>query len=223
MFTVQYGLINAGEATMEVRNLAEIDSTTAYRIVSDARTNKFFSTFFKVRDRFESYIDTTELVSLRYEKHVREGNFKRDDIVNFDQTEHVAIYKDRTVPIAPRTHDVLSALYYARTLPLEVGQSVSMANHTDGKNYPLIVRVHRRETVTVDAGTFDCIVVEPVLRGPGIFTQKGRLTVWLTDDMYKMPVLVKSKVVIGHVSAVLKEYKLAKKVQNPNDLAIRRD
>ncbi len=211
VFSVQYGLITAGEATLEIRNVATIAGRPCYRIVSDARTNDFFSKFFTVRDRYESYMDTEELYSLRYEKHVREGKFKRDETVDFDQKAHRAVYKDKTVPIPPRTQDVLSALYYVRTLPLEVGQSIALANHTDGKNYPLEVKVHGREHVKVDAGEFDCLVVEPILRGPGIFTQKGRLTVWLTDDARRMPVLMKSKVVIGHVAAVLKSYEVSKK------------
>jgi hypothetical protein len=213
VYSVQYGIVSAGEASLEIRNITTIGGTDCYRIVSNARTNDVFSVFFKVRDRFESYLDTTELYSVRYEKHVREGKFRRDDIVEFDQHAHTAIYKDKTVPIAPRTQDVLSAMYYVRTLPLEVGQSISVANHTDGKNYPLVIKVLRKEPVTVDAGTFDCVVVEPILRGPAIFTQKGRLTVWLTDDRYKIPVLMKSKVVIGSVAAVLKEYSLADRFQ----------
>lgn len=210
VFAMHYGLISAGDATLEIRNIAIIDSMPCYRIVSDARTNEFFSAFYKVRDRYESYMDTTELYSRRYEKHIREGSFKRDEVVLFDQDAHTATYKDKVVPIAPRTQDILSAFYYIRTLPLEVGKDVSMANHTDGKNYPLIIRVHRRERVTVDAGEFDCLVVEPILRGPGLFSQKGRLTVWLTDDRYRMPVLMRSRVAIGHVSAILKEYTLAR-------------
>ena len=211
VFSVQYGLVNAGEATLEVRNLAALNGRPCYRIVSDARTNDFFSKFFEVRDRYESYMDTTNLYSLRYEKHVREGKFKSDDVVDFDQNAHRAIYKNKKVPIPPRTQDVLSAMYYVRTLPLEVGQSISIANHTDGKNYPLVVKVLGRERVKVDAGEFNCIVVEPILRGPGVFSQKGRLTVWLTDDRRRMPVLMKSKVVIGHVAAILKSYEEPKK------------
>jgi hypothetical protein len=211
VFSVQYGLVTAGEATLEVRNLASIGGRPAYRIISDARTNDFFSKFFSVRDRYESYMDTTALHSLRYEKHVREGKFKRDDAVDFDQAGHRAVYKNKVVPIPPRTQDVLSALYYVRTLPLEVGQAISIANHTDGKNYPLVVKVLGREHVKVDAGEFDCIIVEPILRGPGVFNQQGRLTVWLTDDRRRLPVLMKSKVAIGHVAAILKSYEVAKK------------
>jgi Protein of unknown function (DUF3108) len=209
VFNVQYGLITAGEATLEIRNIAVINDRPCYRIVSDARTNDFFSKFYQVRDRYESYMDTTELYSLRYEKHLREGKFKRDEGVDFDQVGHRAIYKDKVVPIPPRSQDVLSAMYYVRTLPLEVGQSISIANHTDGKNYPLVVKVLAREHVKVDAGEFDCFVVEPILRGPGVFTQQGRLTVWLTDDEYRIPVLMQSKVAIGHVAAILKSYKVA--------------
>jgi hypothetical protein len=211
VFTVQYGLVTAGEATLEIRNIASLEGRPCYRIVSDARSNDFFSKFFEVRDRYESYLDTTELYSLRYEKHIREGKFKRDEAVDFDQVSHRAKYKDKVVPIAPRSQDVLSALYYVRTLPLKVGMSVALANHTDGKNYPLIVKVHGRERVKVDAGEFDCLVVEPILRGPGVFTQKGRLTVWVTDDRRRMPVLMKSKVIIGHVAAVLKSYRVAER------------
>jgi len=214
VYSVQYGIVNAGEATLEIRNIARIGGVDCYRIVSNARTNDVFSLFFKVRDRFESLMDTTELYSLHYEKHLREGRFRRDNAVDFDQRAHIAKTDKKEIPIAPRTQDVLSALYYVRTLPLEVGQSVSFASHTDGKNYPLVVKVLREETVTVDAGTFACLVVEPILRGPAIFTQKGRLTVWLTNDRYRIPVLMKSKVVIGSVAAVLKEYTLARKFRN---------
>jgi hypothetical protein len=214
IFSIQYGIVTAGEAILEIRNVATIDGTPAYNIISDARSNKAFSLFFKVRDRFESYMDTTNLFSLRYEKHLREGKFKKDEWVEFDQKRHVAIYKDREVPIHPRTQDVLSSLYYVRTLPLEVGKPIAVSNHTNGKNYPLVVKVLGRERVTVEAGTFDCIIVEPLLQSSGVFKHKGKLTVWLTDDTHRIPVLMKSKVVVGAITAVLKSYTLADKVRD---------
>lgn len=151
-------------------------------------------------------MDYENLFSLRFEKHVREGKFKRDEEVWFDQRQHVAHYRDKTLPIPPNTQDFLSAMYYFRTLSIEVGQAIAMANHTGGKNYPIYVKVLGKERITVPAGTFDCLVVEPVLQTSSIFEHKGKLTIWLTDDSLKMPVLMRSKVVVGAFEAVLKEY-----------------
>ena len=206
VFAIQYGLIYAGDATLEIRNIAIIDSIPSYHIISTARTNRAFDIVFKVRDRVESFMDYENLFSLRFEKHLREGKFKRDEEVRFDQRQHVAHYLDKTFPIPPNTQDILSALYYVRTLSVEVGQAIAMANHTGGKNYPIYVKILGKERVTVPAGTFDCIVVEPVLQTSSVFEHKGRLTIWLTDDSLKMPVLMRSKVVIGAFEALLKEY-----------------
>ncbi len=208
-FSIQYGLIYAGDATLEVRNIAVIDSVKTYHIISIARTNRAFDLIFKVRDRVESFMDYDNLFSLRFEKHLREGKFRRDEQVTFDQGQHLAIYEDKKVPIPPNTHDFLTALYYVRTLPINVGQAISMANHTGGKNYPIYIKVLGRERVKVPAGEFDCIVVEPVLQTTSIFEHKGKLTIWLTDDTVRMPVLMRSKVVIGAFEAVLKEYVLS--------------
>ena len=210
LFSIQYGLIYAGDATLEVRNVAILpDSQKSYHIVSIARTNRAFDTVFKVRDRHESFIHWDELYALRFVKHLREGRFRRDGRVDFDQLRHLAVYEDTTVGIPPNTHDFLSALYYMRTIPVEPGQAVFLPNHTNGKNYPIYVKVVGRERVRVPAGEFDCIVVEPVLETSSIFEHKGKLTIWLTDDTVRMPVLLRSKVIVGAFEAVLKEYELS--------------
>jgi hypothetical protein len=211
LFSIQYGLIYAGDATLEVRNIAEIGGRRAYHIVSEARTNKTFDILFKVRDRHESFIDWDHLYTLRFEKHLREGKFRRDDEVDFDQERHMAYYPSDTVGIPPNTQDFLSALYYFRTVDIEPGQAMAMANHTDGKNYPIFIKVLRRERVTVPAGEFDCIVIEPVLETTTIFENTGKLTIWMTDDTVRMPVLMRSKVIVGSFEAVLKEYTLSGK------------
>jgi len=208
-YAIQYGLIYAGDATLEIRNVAELDSAKAYHVLSTARTSSAFDHVFKVRDRHDSFVDYDNLFSLSFEKHLREGKFKRDEKVIFDQKNHVAIYPDKRVPIAPNTQDFLSAVYYARTLPLEVGQAIAMANHTGGKNYPIYVKVLRRERIKVPAGEFDCLVVEPILQTSSLFEQKGKLTIWITDDTVKMPVLLRSKVVIGAFEAILKSYTMS--------------
>ncbi|MBN2185770.1 MAG: DUF3108 domain-containing protein [Candidatus Krumholzibacteriota bacterium] len=209
IFQIRYGLITAGRATMEIRNIALIDSIRAYHIVSVARTNSVFDKIFKVRDRHESFIDYDYLYSLRFEKHLREGKYRHDREITFDQKRHVAIYKNEEKPIPPNTRDVLAALYYVRTLDFEPGQAVSMANHTSGKNYPIYIKMIGREHVTVPAGEFDCVIIEPVLETSAIFENKGKLTIWLTDDTVRMPVMMRSKVIVGAFEAVLEEYQLS--------------
>lgn len=206
LFAIQYGLIYAGDATLEVRNIAEVGGRRAYHIVSEARTNKTFDVIFKVRDRHESFVDWERLHTLRFEKHLREGRFRRDHEIDFDQIRHQAIYAADTVGIPPNTQDFLSALYFFRTVDIEPGQAMAMVSHTNGKNYPIFIKVLRRERVSVTAGEFDCIVIEPVLETTTIFENTGKLTIWMTDDTVRMPVMMRSKVIVGSFEAVLKEY-----------------
>ncbi len=207
-FSVGYGVIKAGTAVMEIAEIVKLDGRKCFHIVSTARSNKFFSVFFKVDDRVESFMDVHGLYSWRYDKHLREGKFRADVSMVFDQEKHLALYnqgKD-TFEVAEYAQDVLSAFYFVRTQELTVGKSLFVDNHTDKKNYPLEVKVLRKERVKVPAGEFDCVVVEPILKTPGIFEQKGSLTVWLTDDELKMPVQMKSKVAIGSIVTELISY-----------------
>lgn len=209
-FSISYGPISAGSATMEVKDITRYNNHKCFRLVSTAKSNKFFSFFFKVDDKVESLIDVYGLYSLHFEKHLREGKYRADKYVDFDQKNHLAFADGDTIPIKEYVQDALSSLYYVRTLNLEVGNSVFMEHHSDRKNYSLEVKVLRREKVNVPAGEFDCLVVEPMLQASGIFKHAGRLTVWLTNDKFKIPVLMKSKVAVGSIASKLKKYTLGK-------------
>lgn len=204
-FEIKYGFVSAGTAVMGIPGIVRERGYPCYHIVSVAESNPVFSMFFTVRDVAESYLDVRRLVPLRFEKHLHEGDFRAEDIVLFDRDRHVALYpkKGQVVPLAYDAQDILSSLYYVRMMDLKVGKSMYIENHADKKNYPLEIRVLKEEHVSVPAGDFDCIVVEPVLRTTGLFRHKGTLTVWLTKDPSHIPVLMKSKVAIGSVSAVL--------------------
>jgi hypothetical protein len=209
-FSISYGPISAGSATMEVKDITRYNNHKCFRLVSTARSNKFFSFFFKVDDKVESLMDVYGLYSLHFEKHLREGKYRADKYIDFDQKNHLAFADGDTIPIKEYVQDALSSLYYVRTLNLEVGNSVFMEHHSDRKNYSLEVKILRREKVKVPAGEFDCLVVEPMLQASGIFKHAGRLTVWLTNDKFKIPVLMKSKVAVGSIASKLKKYTLGK-------------
>jgi len=206
-FLIRWGPLHAGTAVMEIPEITRVQNRKVYRVVSRAESNSFFSTFYKVRDRAESFIDIEGIFSWRFEKHLREGKFKADVIEIYDQKRNLVITRKDTVQAPPFVQDVLSALYYVRTQDLIVGTSIAVDNYASGKIYPLEVKVLRRERVKVPAGVFDCIVVKPILKSTGIFQQKGSLKVWLTDDRRRMPVLMKSEIVIGSIVAELTDYK----------------
>ena len=207
-FDVGYGFINAGHAVMEVRELIEYEGRPCFKVVSTAYSNKFFSSFYKVEDQVTSVIDAIGVFSWYFEKNLREGNYRSDRSYSFNQKEHHVVYEGDTLEISRYTQDALSILYYTRTQDMKPGESIFIDNFTDGENYPLEVRVLRKETIKVKAGKFDCVVVEPLLQTAGIFKHEGKLTVWLTDDRVKMPVLMKSKVLVGSISAELTGYTL---------------
>ncbi len=214
-FEIKYGFVSAGAAVLGIPEITRERGRDCYHIVSVAESNAFFSIFFPVRDVVESLLDTRELVSLKFEKRLSEGDFRAHDLVIFDHDRHVAIYpgsgktRDRLVPLSLDAQDILSSLYYVRMVDLEVGRSIFIENHADKKNYPLEIRVLGRERVDVPAGTFDCLIVEPIMRTAGLFRHKGSLKIWLTDDEYRVPVLMRSKVMIGSVSAVLTKLETA--------------
>ncbi|MFO7653130.1 MAG: DUF3108 domain-containing protein [Candidatus Krumholzibacteriia bacterium] len=214
VFSIDYGLINAGEGTLEVLGLVDFEGEVCYFIQSKATSNRFFSAFYRVRDRVVSYIDATELFSRYFHKRLREGDYRKDEEITFDQEAGVAHYADgREVETVCGVHDVLSAFYYVRTLDLEVGAVYEFPAHSSRKTYPLTVRVVGRETVEVPAGRFDCFVVEPMLEGDGLFKAEGKMTLYLTADRHKIPVLMKTKVPVGSIDASLKEYRLGQPPQ----------
>jgi hypothetical protein len=206
-FSVEYGFISAGTATLSVVGIDTLQGVPCYHFQSRAQTNPTFSPIFKVDDKVNSYADLYKLASLRMEKHLREGSYKKDFEVDFDPYLPLAYYPSGdTVETAPDAKDVLSSLYFLRLHELQVGTVLSIPTHNNKKNYPLYVKIERKERVKVPAGKFTCFVVEPFLQDEGIFKAKGKILIWITADEKKMPVLVKASVLIGSVSAKLQEY-----------------
>ena len=210
-FSVKYGKIPAGTAVMEIPEIISPDGYKTFRIVSTAYSNDFVSIFYKVRDSVETLVDVSGIFPRKFAKKLREGGYRSDRSTIFNQKDHLAITGDDTIPTYSFVQDALSSLYFLRTQEIVLGKDILIDNHTDRKNYPLKIIVHKKEKIEVPAGKFDCIVVEPVMRAEGIFKAKGSIKIWLTDDQYKMPVMMKSEVYfLGSISAQLNNYKRGK-------------
>jgi len=206
-YSVEYGFITAGKASLSVEGIDTLQNIPCYHFQSRAWSNPTFSPIFKVDDRVDSYTDIFRLSSLRLEKHLREGKYKKDLLIDFDPILPLAYYPEGdTLETTPDTQDALSSLYYLRLQELKVGRTISIPHHDNKKNYPLEIRVLRKERIKVPAGKFTCFVIQPFLKDEGIFKSKGKINIWITDDEKKIPVLVKSSVIIGSVSAKLEKY-----------------
>lgn len=208
VFSVKYFNVTAGYATLHISEAAEVQGRPTWHIVAEAKTHPFFETFFKVRDRTESYVDAEYLIPWAYEKHLREGAFSADAVYVYDQRAHYMREptKGKDVPIPPETQDPLSVFYRCRLLDLTVGSShIIKVAADDMKNYELKVDVLRKERVSVPAGDFDTVLVQPHLKFQGVFKHKGDFFVWISDDERKLPVKVQSKVSIGAIHIELQE------------------
>jgi len=207
-FSIDYGIINAGDGTLEVLDTVEFQGHTVYRIESRANSNRFFSSVYKVRDKVLSYIDVQTQASRYFYKRLREGDYKKTVEVTFDHDAGKAVYADgRTMDTVPGVQDVLSAFFYVRNLDLAPGNVYSVPAHSSRKIYDLKVVVHGREQVEVKAGTFDCLVVEPMIEGDGLFKHEGKLTMYISDDARRIPVLIKTKVPVGSIDVQLTDYR----------------
>ncbi len=203
-FDVYYGPLKAGEARMEVGSVKSIRGRDCLHLISTVRSGSLVSTFFRVDDRVESWLDVEHLRHLRFEKHLREGHYECDRVVDYYHDLGVALSEGRTMEITEWTLDALSSLYRVRTLDLSPGETFWLSATSSRSTYDLRVNITGRETVKTPAGEFDCLVVEPHLaKDGGIFDQQGRMWIWLTDDALHLPVMMVSKVAIGSIKAVL--------------------
>jgi hypothetical protein len=207
-FDVSYLGVTAGEAVLSVS-----DTVSRGRKCLQARfglvSKPFFNIFYRVTDWYRTVIDAEGIFPWRFEQHIREGGYTKDFEADFDQCAHVAKTTEGTHPIPPYVQDMMSALYFARCVDysgFKPGQRLHLQNFYKDSTYALDVKFRGRQTIEVEAGTFNCIVIEPLVREGGLFRSEGKLYVWLTDDARRMPVRVSTQISIGSVDSELIEY-----------------
>jgi hypothetical protein len=192
--------VKAGRATLE---LLPTEEKHIWKIQSLAWCNGFFQSIYPVRDTVVSHIDSRGIYPIRFDKHLNEGSYHASITARYNQTAHLLSTQDTTFSIDPFTHDVLSAFYFIRTQTLRVGDTLELAAVSGKKKYKMLVLCHGRETITVPAGEFRTLVVEPILKEDGLFKAKGKLTIWVTDDESHTPVKMQSKIPVGSIKAEL--------------------
>ena len=187
-----------------------------YKIVSTAKSADYISVFYKVRDKIESITSGDSFASNSYDINSHEGRHVKHLGVLFagaggrEKTSYIDYFsrsadRDKDFKTPPDIMDPLSSFFYVRTLPLVVGKSVYVTIFDDEKVWNVEVKVLKKERVKTWAGTFNTILIQPLLKSGGIFRRNGAIYIWVTDDARHMPVMLASKVKVGYIKAILEK------------------
>jgi hypothetical protein len=206
-YDVKFGSLRVGSAHMEVVALDNLRGRAAWHTAFWVQGGNFL---YRVNDVYESWMDAETLSSLRFVQELEEGGKeveRRFEIYPergiFVQTNKKPAKEEKSVT---QPLDDGSFLYFIRTLPLVVGQTYSFDRYFRPDRNPVRINVVRKEKVTVPAGTFDAIVVQPMIKTKGIFSQDGHAEIWLSDDDRRIMLQLKSQLKFGSLNLYLKSY-----------------
>lgn len=203
--------MTAGYGTIEVKpEQVEINGRPTYHIEVNGKSANVFNVFFKVHDKYETFVDEEALMPLKFIRYTREGGYKKDDTVYFDHENLKATSMRKVKDITKYIQDIVSAFYYVRTWDFDtakVGDTWLVDFFLDDSLYHSQIVFQGRGRVKTDFGELKCMKFKPSVATGEVFTDPYPMELWVTDDKNKIPVLMKSAVFIGSVKIELIEYK----------------
>lgn len=227
-YRVHYGSVTAGVAKLWVKDKTEqVSGRECYHVIGQGISSKGFSMFFRVNDRYETYIDKESLMSWKFKRKIEEGGFRSYTEVDFDQKKHKAYErKDKRKEIVeydvpPYIQDVMSAFYYARTQDYsgaQPGDTTRFQNFIDRKVFDLDVLYLGTEVIEVGGNKYRTVKLKPLVREGGIFRHQGDMYLWISDDQNRLPLRVEAGLVIGSVQV---DFKKAENLLHPMTCRVR--
>lgn len=208
-YTVAGMYVGAGEATFN-SSLKELNKVPVYHIIGEGKTFSFYDNFFKVRDRYETFIDTATLQPLKFIRNVYEGGYKKYENVTFNKATNTAVTNDGVFKIPACVQDVLSSIYYARNIDFnsyKPGDKIPLTLFLDKELFSMYIRYVGKETIKTKYGKFNAIKFKPLLIKGTIFEGGEKMTVWISDDKNKIPVRIESPISVGSIKVDMMDYK----------------
>ena len=202
-YKLHYGFINAGEARLEVKGCSKkIKGRELLHVVGTGRSISAFDWFFKVRDRYESYLDAKSVFPWLFIRRVNEGGITFNQDYTFYQHKQKVSDGEKQFSVPHNIQDMISSYYYARTLDFQNakrGDIFEFNTLVDGEVYPLKIKYLGKENIKTKKGEFRCLKFCPVVQTGRIFKKEEDLIVWISDDKNKIPLLAKAKIIFGSV------------------------
>lgn len=204
IYDAKFGALKVGTARMQVAGIETLRGRETWHTVFGVSGGTFF---YKINDSYESWFDTRTFASLRHIQDVDEGSYERKR--TFEIFPDRRVYTENDSEERESVSEPLddgSFLYFIRTVPFSVGQTYTFNRYFRPDRNPVTIQVLRKERVKVPAGTFDCVVIRPIIKSRGIFSEGGRAELWISDDDRRIMVQLKSQLKIGSLNLYLKSY-----------------
>jgi len=200
-YDVKLGPFKAGRGSMEITGMDTVRGRDAWRAVFRVKGGILG---YKADNTMESWIDTATMASLRFTQDFEQ--------TGSDRRKHYEIFPDRSIyqepnkpeqPSVPDPLDDASFIYFIRTVPLEIGRTYSFDRYFRPDKNPVRIKVLRRETVKVPAGTYQTIVVQPIIKSKGIFSENSKAEIWFSEDANRIMVQLKADLPVGSLNLYL--------------------
>ena len=209
-YRVHYGFIDAVTASIEItEEQKKFGDRNTFHVIGTGKSRGTFDFFFKVRDRYESYIDEEALIPWYFGRRVNEGGYKIIQDYVFNHAARKVTDHGNTYTIAENTQDMISGFFLARTMNLgeaKVGQIFTVPTIVDGAMYNLQIKFKGKETIKTSLGKIQCLKFVPVVQKGRIFKHEEDLVVWLSDDKNHIPVRAKAEILFGSIKVDLVSY-----------------
>lgn len=213
-YRLHYGVIDAGVATLEVtQESREFGGRPTYHVVGIGKSTGAFDWFFKVRDRYESYIDQEALLPMAFIRRVEEGGYKINQNYVYNHYKKQVISDGKTFDVPKDINDIqdmISAFYFARCIDFsnaKSGNIYTVNSFVDNEIFPLKIKYIGKETISTSLGKFRCIKFRPVIQKGRIFKDEEDLNVWISDDNNRIPIRAQANILVGSVKMDLQDYK----------------
>jgi uncharacterized protein YktA (UPF0223 family) len=215
-FRIHYGFVTAGYATLQVDD-ATLNGKEVYHIKGEGVTTGMSKFFFKVEDYYDSYVDKQKDIPYKFIRKIDEGGHTKDIEIDFDHNSGKALVHNKKhqtkelVDFPKDAQDMVSAFYYLRnnldTKNIQAGETVNMNMFFDRESYKFKLKFLGREELKTEFGKIATLKFRPYVQAGRVFKEKESLTVWVTDDDNKMPVLIKADLAVGSLKASLVQFK----------------
>jgi hypothetical protein len=208
-YTVAGIYVNAGNATF-TNSVERLNGKPVFHITASGATNTSYDWIFKVRDKYESYIDTTSMQPLKFVRDVSEGKHKHYENITFNHNANTAVTQNGVFKVPDCIQDVISAVYSARNINFDKykkDDKIPFKMFLDNEVYDMYIRYLGKEDVKTKYGKFRAVKFRPLLVKGTIFEGGEKMTVWVSDDANRIPLRVESPIVVGSVKVDMMSYR----------------